>query len=235
MVVGAYFLFFLKNYIRSHRYLREIVLILIFHIFFWGFLYSKEPEAEIWIIFGTLGILLNLVTVPSIFLLEKGNSLYFGLIRKSGRINFFLSKFFLILLIDFFWILLFSVIYGLRFLDKDYFHLLIPRLTLMFLLMILSISILSLFFSHKPWFVWILMLLIVFGSIINKIALFPIHSIQEFYILFSFCLPPILEIIFSTVTLDFSFWRIIFLCNAFIQIAFYFILNIKFISQKDFL
>ena len=116
-----------------------------------------------------------------------------------------------------------------------YFHLLIPRLTLMLLLMILSISILSLFFSHKPWLVWILMLLIVFGSIINKTALFPIHAIQEFYIFFSFCLPPILEIIFSTATLDFSFWRVIFLCIAFIQITFYFILNIKFISLKDFL
>jgi hypothetical protein len=210
------------------------VLILIFHIFFWGFLYSKNPENAVWTVFGTLALLLNMVTVPSLFFLEKGNSLNFGLIRQLGRRKFFISKFILILLIDLFWIILFTIIYGLRFLDGQYFILLFPRLMLMSLMMIISISILSLLYSCRIWVIWILLVLVVFGSILNKTALFPIHSFGELYAIFTFLLPPLLEIIYTAVTLELTTWRIIFLVVATIQAIFYFTLNLKFILRKDF-
>jgi hypothetical protein len=235
MRVGVYFSYFLKNYIRSHRYLREIVVILIFNVFFWGFLYTSEPENEVWIVFSTLSLLLNFITMPSLFFLEKSNSLHFSIMRTSGRKNFFLSKFLLILTIDFFWISLFTILYGLKFLNLSYFQLLLPRLLIIIFLMILNISIISLFYSYKPWSIWILMLLIIFGSILNKVALFPIQSFSDVYFIFSFLLPPILEIIYSTVTLDFSFWRVIFITIALLQIVIYFFLNLKLISNKDFL
>lgn len=235
MRVGVYFSYFLKNYIRSHRYLREIVVILIFNIFFWGFLYTSEPENEVWTVFSTLSLLLNFITAPSLFFLEKSNSLHFSIMRRSGRQNFFLSKFLVILTIDFFWISLFTILYGLRFLNLSYFQLLLPRLLIIIFLMTLNISIISLFYSYKPWSIWILMLLIIFGSILNKVALFPIQSFSDIYVIFSFLLPPILEIIYSAVNLEFSFWRVVFITIALLQIVIYFFLNLKLISKKDFL
>jgi len=92
MLLKSYFSFFFKNYFRSHRYLREILLTIIFNVFFWGFLYSDKPEDTIWTVFGVFGLLLTMVTVPSVFYLEKKNSVYFTLVRKSGRRNFFFSK-----------------------------------------------------------------------------------------------------------------------------------------------
>ena len=230
----SYFSFFLKNFLRSHRYLREIVLILIFHIFFWGFLYSDKPEDAVWTVFGVLGLLLSMVTVPSVFYLEKKNSLYFVLVRPKGRFNFFCSKLFLIFLIDFSAVVFFAAWYGIRFLDEYYLAFLAPRLGLIAILLIISILILSLSFSYKPWIAWLLILLIIFGGIINKSVLFPINSITESYKLFTFILPPFLEIIYAAVTLDFPFWRLIFLGIALIQISVYFILNHRLIQKKDF-
>jgi hypothetical protein len=232
--MGTYFTFFLKNFFRSHRYLREIVLILIFHVFFWGFLYSDRPEDTVWTVFGVLGMLLSMVTVPSVFYLEKKNSLYFVLVRPRGRFNFLCSKLFLIFLIDFLGVALFAIWYGIRFLDKHYWLLLTPRLGLIAVILIISILLLSLSFSYKPWIAWLLIVLIVFGGIINKSVLFPINSITDLYKLFTFFLPPFLEIIFAAVTLDFPFWRIIFLGIALIQIIVYFNLNHKLIQKKDF-
>jgi hypothetical protein len=235
LAIKDYYSFFLKNYLRSHRYLREIVAILVFHIFFFGFLYTNQPDDMIWSVFAVLGLLLNMVTVPSVFLLEKGNSLYFPLIRPNGRHYFFLSKILLILSIDLAWIILFSLIYGLRFLEANYFLYLPLRLLLLSFLLMLSTSILSLFFTYKTWVVWIVMLLIIFGGILNKSALFPIHSFKQIYALLTFLLPPFLEIIYSTVTLEFPFWRCLFLGMAFMQTGFYLWLNLRLIQKKDFI
>ncbi len=229
-----YFFFFLKNYLRTHRYLREIVGILIFHIFFWGFLYTEQPDDVIWSVFAVLGILLNIVTVSSLFYLEKGNSLYFTLVRPGGRFYFFLSKVLLIFSIDFFWILLFSLIYGLRFLDGNYFLYLPLRLSFIAYLLMLSTLILSLSFVYRYWIVWLLMLLIIFGGIINKSALFPIQTFTQGYAVFTFLLPPILEIIYTAVTLEFPLWRSIFLGIGLLQIAFYFWIDFHLIQKKRF-
>ena len=235
MVLKTYLNFFFKNYIRSHRYLREIILILIFHIFFWGFLNTDTTDDMIWTVFGVLALLLNMVTVPSLFYMEKGNSLYFTLAHQSGRVWYFISKLLLILCIDFFWISLFSLIYGLRFLELDYFFALPFRLLLMILLMLLSILILIFSFSYRPWIAWLLLLLIVFGGILNKSVLFPIKSLSELYLTLSFLLPPLLEIIYGTVTLEFNFWQGIFIFIALIQILIYFYINFRLIMKRDFL
>ena len=235
MVLKTYFNFFFKNYIRSHRYLREIILILIFHIFFWGFLNTDAPDDMVWTIFGVLALLLNMVTVPSLFYLEKGNSLYFTLVHQSGRVWYYLSKLVLILCIDFFWIAMFSLIYGLRFLELHYFAVLPIRLILIFILMSLSVLILSLSFSYRPWIAWLVLLLIVFGGILNKSALFPLRSVSEFYIFLSFLLPPLLEIIYGAATLEFNTWRSIFIFIALTQIVIYFYVNFRLLMKKDFL
>jgi len=189
----------------------------------------------IWSVLAVLGILLNMVTVSSLFFFEKGNSLYFPLVRPGGRINFLFSKILLILSIDLFWIMLFGLIYGLRFLDGSYFLYLPLRLLFMTVLLILSTSILSLSFSYKTWMVWIVMLLIVFGGILNKTALFPIQSLSQSYVLLTFLLPPFLEIIYSAVTLEFPFWRLLFLMTALLQAGLYFWLNVRLIQKKDFI
>ena len=189
----------------------------------------------IWSVLAVLGILLNMVTVSSLFFFEKGNSLYFSLVRPGGRVKFLLSKILLILSIDLFWVLLFSLIYGLRFLEGSYFLQLPLRLLFMTMLLILSTAILSLSFSYKTWMVWIVMLLIVFGGILNKSALFPVQSLSQSYVLLTFLLPPLLEIIYSAVTLEFPFWRTMFLLLAPLQAGFYLWLNIQLIQKKDFI
>ncbi len=232
-IIQAYLNYFFKNYWRSHRYLREVVLIVIFHIFFWGFLYGERPEDPIWTVLGVLALVLNLVTVPSLFYLEKGNALQFPLVRPEGRRRFFVAKFLLIFLIDFFWVALFSLIYGFRFLDPGYFLLLFPRLAIIALLLLLSTALLSLSFSYRPWIAWLLIFLVVFGSIINKIALFPLHSWKEIEALLVFLLPPFLELIFAAVNIRLSFWQIVFLMVAVLQFLFYFYVNLKLMLRKD--
>lgn len=235
MILRSYFSFFFKNYLRHHRYLREIICILIFHIFFWGFLYTDQPDEMIWSVFAVLGILLNMVTVPSLFFLEKGNSLYFSLVHPCGRYYFLISKILLIFTIDFFWIFLFSLIYGLHFLDGNYFLYLPIRLSFMALLLVLQTLILSLSFVYKYWIVWLLMLLVIFGGIINKSILFPIHSFSQSYVLLTFFLPPILEIIYGAVTLEFTVWRFLFFGIALLQTVLYFWINFHLIQKKDFI
>ncbi len=230
----SFFSYFFKNYKRSYRYFREIIVILIFHIFFWGFLYSQHPENEIWTVFGVFALLLNLVTVPSVFYLEKRNSFYLALSRPNGRLNIFYSKFLLIFLIDFAWVILFTLIYGIRFWDGQYFLLLFPRLGLIAFFLLLSTSLLSLSFTYKPWIAWLLLILLVFGSIVNKTALFPIHSLSESYIFLTLLLPPFLEILMLAVHLKPSFWGVVFLCTGIVQILLYLLLNGKLMMRKNF-
>ena len=229
-----FFSFFIRNYLRSHRYLREVVLIFVFNVFFWGFLYGPKPEDAVWTVFGVFALLLNMVTVPSLFYLEKGNSLYFPLLKPNGRLRFLFAKIAAVFCIDFFWVFVFAVIYGIRFGEMNYFVLLIPRLLLLAFLLALSTSLLTLTFSYKPWVVWLLLILLVFGGIINKSALFPLHTPGRFFGLFTVLLPPFLEILYSAVTLKFPFWRMVFLTAGVVQMVFYLFLNYWLILKKDF-
>jgi len=235
LALTVYFSFFLRNYLRSHRYLSEIVLVLVNIIFFWGFLNTDKPEDVVWTVFAVMALVLNMVTVPSLFYLEKGNSLYFALSHSRGRVNFLLSKILLIWLIDFIWVTFFALIYGIRFWDVHYFMVLPLRLFFIGLLMLLAILLFSLFYTYKPWITWILFLLTVFGGIVNKTALFPIESLSKIYAVFILILPPFLEIIYSTVTLQFPFWRIFFVLLAVVQIGVYFLINYRLILRRDFI
>jgi hypothetical protein len=124
-------------------------------------------------------------------------------------------------------------LYGLKFMEADYFSVWVFRLLLILLLMSLSLALLSFTFTYRPSISWLILILIVFGGIINKSALFPIHSIKEFYAIFTFLLPPILELMYGAVTLEFSFWRIIFLLMALVQLWIYLTINMKFMLKKD--
>jgi hypothetical protein len=101
--------------------------------------------------------------------------------------------------------------------------------------MLLAIVIFSLFYTYKPWIVWILFLLTIFGGIINKSALYPIESLSHIYAVFLVLLPPFLELIYSAVTLQFPFWRTMFVLLAVIQIVLYFALNYRLILRRDFI
>jgi len=230
-----YLTFFLKNYLRSHRYLREIVFLVVFHIFFWGFLYGNRAEDAIWTVFGVLALLLNLVTGSSLFFLEKGNDLYFSLIRPFGRIRFFLAKVVLIVFIDLAWVLFFALIYGVRFPEGNYFLLLPVRMALILLLLALSTLLISFSFTYRPYVAWLILLLLVFGSILNKTALFPPSGLREAYVLLTLLLPPFLEIIFTAVSLRPGMWQSVFLLVAAGQIGLYLWLNLRFLRRKDFI
>ncbi|MFZ0390007.1 MAG: hypothetical protein WAN36_06070, partial [Calditrichia bacterium] len=210
----AHFLFFFRNYIRSHRYIRELIFITLFNIIFSGFLYGTETDEGIWLVFGVFTLLLNMITAPSVFFLEKSTARLFPLIRPKGRRNFLIAKILLIFCIDFFWIALFTLLYGIRFLEAGYFLLLPLRWLLLGIMQCLSILILSLSFTYRAHFAWVILILFVFGSILNKAALFPIEAASQIYHLLSFLLPPFFELIYSTVTLEISAWRLLFILAA---------------------
>ena len=239
MAIRAHLSYFFRNYLRSHRYINELVAILVFHIFFWGFLYSESPDDMVWSSFGVLSLMLNIFTVPSLYLLEKGNSLYFSLVKPSGRSRYFLAKFILIILIDLFWICLFALLYGLRFMTADYFLMMPLRLFFLILLLSLSTGIWSLAYSaRRPihrLFILAGFLLIIFGSIVNKSAGFPIESLNKIYRILLVILPPVQELIYGAVTLDLNGWRALFLSIALIQIVFYFIINYRRFQKRDFI
>lgn len=235
MKIFAYINFGYVNYIRQHRYIREIVVALIFHIFFWAFLYGDQPDDSIWMVLSVFAILLNLVTAPSIFFLEKGNTLYFLLSKPHGRRNLFLSKIFLILLIDLIWILFFALIYGMQFFSVQFFLLLPLRLFLVGLILLITTLLISFAFSYRPQLSWLIFALIIFGSIVNKSAVLPMKTIMEFYKILIFFLPPILELNFLAVELSFSKINPLFAAMTCLHVVLLFSLSYRGIMHKDLL
>ena len=223
------------NYLRQHRYLREIVVVVIFHIFFWAFLYDSEPDNSIWIVFCVFAILLNLITAPSIFFLEKGNTLYFLLSKPYGRRRLFLSKIILIILIDLFWVFIFALIYELRFLSLDFLLELPVRLFLVGSVLFLTTTLISFSYTYRPHISWLIILLITLGNIVNKGALLPIESWSEVYKILIFLLPPLLELNLFTTSLSFAEINFVFIIWAFIQIIILFMLSYKGMMRKDLL
>jgi len=235
MKIFAYIHFEYLNYIRQHRYIREIVVAIIFNIFFWAFLYVDKPDNSIWTVLSVFGILLNLVTAPSVFFLEKGNTLYFLLSKPRGRRYLFLSKIILILFIDLAWILLFALIYGMRFFSAEYFLLLPLRLIIVGLILLITTLLISFSFSYRPQLSWLIFAFIIFGSIINKSALLPIKSISEIYKILIFLLPPILELNFLTADLSFLKINSLFAAIAGFHIILLFFLSYRGMMRKDLL
>lgn len=235
MALRAYLKFHYKNYLREHRYVREIVAVVIFNIFFYGFLYDRQPEDAIWTVFGVFALLLNLVSVPSLFFFEKGNTLYFLLIKPYGRRNYFCSKIIFIILVDLFWVGLFTLLYGLRFLNANYFLLLPLRWLILLALLSLSTLLISFSFTYRASISWLILLVLILGSVVNKAEVFPVQGTGELYKFLTFLLPPFLELIFLNVSLLFTKWQIVFLAVALAQTAVLSLLSYRLILKKDFL
>lgn len=223
----------MKNYLRSHRYLRELVVVVIFNIFFSGFLYSPNPEAEVWAVFGVFTILLAMVTVPSVFLLEKGNARAFLLVRPRGRLYFLLAKMLQAVVIDFVVLATFSLLYGIRYAELGYFAALPLRWLALLLILLLTVSILTLTFTCRSWMSMVALLWIVFGSILNKAALFPPAGFSELYKIIAFLLPPNLELIYSAIELKLFGWRLLFIISGLLQLVFLIWLNYRCFLKKD--
>ncbi|RMI09239.1 MAG: hypothetical protein D6681_07305 [Calditrichaeota bacterium] len=245
MALWAFVRFCYKNYLRQHRYLRELIAIVIFIILFEGFLTSDRLDPHIWIVFAVFAIILNLLTAPSLFFFEKGNTLYFLLGKPHGRRNLFLAKVVLIVLVDLFWVALFASIYGLRFLAGDYFLMMPVKLLGIALILLLSTLLLSLAYTIRPQLSWLIFLLLVFGCIVPKARLLPITSLFQSTKLLAFLLPPFAEMADLLVSLSPEGWQpgflqmglgaqIGFLGLALAQIALLFYLSGKRMLRKDF-
>lgn len=235
MKLLTYIRFGYLNYIRQHRYIREILIIIIFHIFFWAFLYGDSTDDSIWTVLNVFAVLLNLATAPSLFFLERGNTLHFYLTKPHGRRYLFLSKIILIILIDLTWVFIFALIYGLRFLSAEYFFLLPVRLLLVATILLLTTLLISLSYSYRPQLSWLVFALIIFGSIVNKGAVLPIRDLAESYKIFVFLLPPLLEINFLTADLSFTHVHFVFAIFAALHIAGLFWLSFRGMMCKDLL
>ncbi len=233
MQLLTFITFCFKNYLRQHRYLRELGAAVIFTIFFEGFLTSDVMQENIWMIFVVFALILNLLTAPSLFYLEKGNTLHFMLSKPHGRRNMFLAKIILIVLIDVFFVLLFTIAYGLRFWSPESFLLAPVRLLFVIMILTLSTLLMSFTYTYKPQFSWLIMIVIILGCVINKAPLFPIQSLAETAKLAIFALPPIQELIFLSISLTFDGWASLFFAIGFLQAGILLWLSYRLMLRKD--
>lgn len=233
MVLFTYIRFCFINYLRQHRYIWDLIVIVLFSVFFGGFFATTELHDNIWLVFTVFAIILNLLTASMLFFLEKGNTLYFLLSKPDSRRQLFLAKIILIVLVDLFWVFLFAFLYGLRFLSVEYFMLLPLRLFLIALVLLLSTLLLSLTYTYHPRQIWLVFLLIIFGNIINKEAMMVFETPGDYANLFAFLLPPFLELNFMAVTLDVLNWRMVFLVIALLQVWLLFYISRRRMLRKD--
>ncbi len=225
--------FCFKNYLRQHRYILDLAAIVIFSIFFGAFLTSGQLEDSIWLTFAALALILNFMTAPSLFFFEKGNTLHFLLSKPYGRRNLFLAKISVIVLVDLFWVAVLAILYGLRYLSAEYFLWLPVRLSLIALILLLSTSLLSFSYTFRPQISWLIFIVIIFGCIVKKAALFPIESFGESLKLFAFALPPFFEMILLSIALELDGWELTFLVIALLQTVIWAGLSWKLLQKKD--
>ncbi len=234
MALIAFVKFCFLNYLRQHRYLLDLVVIVIFSIIFGGFLTSDQLGDSIWLIFSIFALIINIPTALLTFFLEKGNTLYFLLSKPKGRENFLYAKIIVIVLIDLFWVIIFALLFGLRFPSVDYFLLLPSRFSLILITLVLSTLIISFAYAYQAHLIWLIFILFVFGNIIRKEGFFPIESAIESFKVLVFLLPPFFEMHFLTISLDFSGWPLVFLGAALAQIIILFYVSRKRMMRKDF-
>ena len=221
------------NYLRQHRYLRELAAAVIFTIFFGGFLSGPQLEDGIWWVFAVFALILTLLTTPSIFYMDSGNTLYFLLVQPMGRKRLYLSKVILIVLIDLVWVGGFALVYGLRFMQPDYFLLFPVRMMILALLLLLSTLLLSFSFTRHPQWSWLVFVLLIFGNIVNKIKLLQMEGWGDAGNLAVLLLPPMFEVSQLAVTLQFAAESVGFLALALIQIWLLYWWNRKLMDRKD--
>jgi len=229
----AYIAFQWHHYFRTHRYLREIAAVVIFGIFFGGFLSDAHGGAGVWILFSVFAIILSSMTAPSLFLLERGTTLYFLIGKPHGRRRYFLSKIALIVLIDLGILLAFALVYGLRFPSFSYFLLLPVRLALVALILLQVTGLIALTMAYRPTWTWWIFVWIVFGGIVNKGGVLPIHGIAEGYKLLVFLLPPFQELTFLSTSLEFDLLGWIWLGLALVQTGLFLGWGLRGFYRKD--
>lgn len=235
MALLAYISFSFKNYLRQHRYLRELIAVVVFSIFFGGFLTTDHLQDNIWMVFTVFAIILNLLTAPSLFFLESGNELHFLLAKPDGRRRLFLSKIIVIILIDLFWVLAFAVLYGLRFMVVSYFYLLPLRMGFIAMVLCLSTLLLSFAFTYHPRLSWLIFILLIFGNITHKTPLLSLESISDLPNLLIFLLPPFFELNAVSISLDISGYNLLFILLAVIQMGVFYFLSRQRMMKKDLL
>jgi hypothetical protein len=221
------------NYMRQHRYLRELAAAVIFTIFFGGFLTGPHLDDGIWWVFSVFAIILNLLTTPSVFYMDSGNTLYFLLVQPMGRKRLYLSKVILIVLIDLAWVGGFALLYGVRFMQPEYFLWLFARIVLLALLLLLSTLLLSVSYTRHPHWSWLIFLLLIFGNIVNKSKLLLIEGWSDAINLIVLLLPPTFEVSQVAVSLQFNSEGLGFLALALIQIWLLYWWNLAQFYRKD--
>lgn len=234
MKVLPFIKFSYKNYMRQHRYLRDLAAVVLFSIFFGGFLSSDQLQEGIWWVFAVFALILNLLTAPSVFFMDNGNTLYFLLGQPHGRRRLLIAKIVLIVLIDLVWVAIFALAYGLRFADAGYFLMLPFRLMIIAMVLTLSTLLLSLSYTYHPQLSWLIFLLLIFGNIVNKEKLIPIEKLTDLPGLLALLLPPFFEINFISVAVDVTIWHAAFAGLAIVQGTFLFWLTTRKMMQKDF-
>lgn len=233
--LSGFYFFGLRSYLRQHRYLLDLVVIALFLIIFEGFLKESNETEAIWWVFAVLGVVLNFLTAPLVFNQEQGNARSFLLSRPNGRKNLLLSKICLVVSIDLFWVALFAVFYGLRFPSADYFVFLLPRILIIGMMITINTLMLSLTFSYRPQYSWLLFLLIILGFIVNKQQLLTIESFSDIAAVLAFLLPPYFELSYFSVELQTAGWTILFLIHAILYGFLFWKLSAYFLKRKDFI
>ncbi len=230
----AYIGFQWQYYLRTHRYLREIAAVVIFGIFFGGFLSDPHGGNGVWLLLGVFAILLSSMSAPSLFFLEQGNALQFLISKPLGRRRFYLSKIAFVVLLDGAIIGAFAVAFGIRFFSLHYFLWLPIRLFLIATIIALITTLIGLTHAYRPTWSWWIIVLIIFGGIVNKGGVLPVGGIQQFYKLFIFFLPPLQELTFLCVSLEFTPMNLLFIAIAFAQLGILVFVGLQGIQQKDY-
>ena len=166
------------NYMRQHRYLRELAAAVIFTIFFGGFLTGPHLDDGIWWVFSVL-------------------------------------------------------LYGVRFMQPEYFLWLFARIVLLALLLLLSTLLLSVSYTRHPHWSWLIFLLLIFGNIVNKSKLLLIEGWSDAINLIVLLLPPTFEVSQVAVSLQFNSEGLGFLALALIQIWLLYWWNLTQFYRKD--
>ncbi len=188
-----------------------------------------------WLLFAVFAILLSSMSAPSLFFLEQGNTLQFLLSKPRGRQRFYLSKIILVVLLDVAIVAVFALVFGFRFLSLHYFLWLPVRLALIALMVALITALIGLTHAYRPTWSWWIIGVIIFGGIVNKGGVLPIEGVHQAYKLLVFLLPPLQELAFLSVSLQFTSLSGVFLGIALGQLLLFLAAGLRGTQRKDYL
>ena len=229
----AFLNFSYKNYMRQHRYLRDIIAVVVFSIFFGGFLTNPVRDDTIWLVFCVFALLLNLLTAPAVFFMDDSATLYFLIGKPGGRRRIFLAKVALIILIDLMWVSCFAVLYGLRFGEIAFFLGMPVRLMLLGMILTLSTLWISLAYTYRPQLTWLIFLVLIFGNIVAKQKMLDFDSPLSAIKGLSLLLPPFLELDFLAVEPVWNGWTALFAGITLLQSGILMWVSLRQMQRRD--